>query len=206
MKLQRQLLVIALLLSAQVSANAGGVAVEARREHLRFLRTHPSHRMNLSPLDRAYLDSLKILGETNSCRDFFGGDTAQIVLTELVIHLQETRMNDSSIGVRMSGRFTMFPNSDNRPAYRLFDHVELNTAGPFLKAQVFPADPFVPRFGNFPPNTRAIRAFILFHELAHLILNRDGTWLIPDDGDRPELSRANNRKIEARCGEQIRVL
>jgi hypothetical protein len=206
MKRPRHLLVIALLLSVNVSVTAAGAANEARREHLRLLRSHSSPQMNLNSLDRAYLDASTILEETNTCSDFFGGDAAQTVLTELVIRLRETRMTDSGIGMRMSGRFMMFSNSDNYFSYRLFDHVELNTAGPFFRAKVFPAEPFVPRVGNFQPNTRAVRAFILFHELAHLIQSRDGAWLIPDDGDRPDVSRANNRKIEAKCGQQIRVL
>ena len=203
MKVQRQLFAAALLLSVIVPATAGVPATD-RREHLRLLRTQISKQMNLSPLDRAYLDGLTILGQPNTCREFFGGGSAQTVLTELVIRLRETRLNDSSVGVRMSGRFTMF--TEEHLSFRLFEDAELNTAGPFLRARVSPAEPFVPRVGSFQPNTRAVRALILLHELAHLIQARDGAWLIPDDGNRPDLSSANTRTIEARCGEQIRLL
>jgi hypothetical protein len=203
MKRQPQIFAIALLLAVVLRAN-GGVPTEDRREHFRALRAQTVKQTSLSPLDRAYLDGLMILGHANGCREFFG-EEAQNVLTELVAGLRETKLDDACVGVRMSGRFTVFSNPQSHLLYRLFTDAALNTAGPFFKAKVFAAEPFVPAVGSFQPNTRAARALILFHELAHLI-QRDGAWLIPDDGDQPGLSRSSNRTIEARCGEQIRAL
>jgi hypothetical protein len=106
----------------------------------------------------------------------------------------------------MSGLFADYVDSESGVFYRLFAEAELNTGGPFYKAKVFPAEPFVPNVGSFRPNTREARVLILLHELAHLIKGPDSTWLIPDDGGNPQLSRQNTRTVEAQCGQQIRAL
>ena len=205
MKLQRQFFSIALLMLTSVSAMAG-VSAEEKREHLRMLRTQAFRKVNVTPLERAYLDAFTVLGEQNTCSEFFGGHTAQDVLEELVIELRDERMNDASIGIRMSGPFTVFANSERHISYRLFADAALNTSGPFCTAKVFAAEPFVANVGSFQPNTRAVRVLILLHELAHLILGRNGLWLIPDDGNQPQLSRQNTSTVESRCGVQIRNL
>ena len=204
MKCQRQLFAIALLLSTSVSG-FGGVSSEQKREHLRMLRTEAFRKVSLRPLDRAYLDAFTILGQQNACSEFFGGEAAQEVLEELVIELREERMNDARIGIRMSGPFTLFARSERHISYRLFAGAALNTAGPFCKSKVFAAEPFVPNVGSFQPNTREVRVLILLHELAHLIQGRNGAWLIPDDGDRPQLSRQNTSTVESVCGKEIRA-
>ena len=205
MKLQRQFFSIALLMLTSVSAMAG-VSAEEKREHLRMLRTQAFRKVNVTPLERAYLDAFTVLGEQNTCSEFFGGHTAQDVLEELVIELRDERMNDASIGIRMSGPFTVFANSERHISYRLFADAALNTSGPFCRAKVFAPEPFVPNVGSFQPNTREVRVLILLHELAHLILGRNGVWLIPDDGNQPQLSRQNTSTVESRCGVQIRNL
>ena len=205
MKLQRQFFSIALLILTSVSAMAG-VSAEEKRERLRMLRTQAFKKANVTPLERAYLDAFTVLGEQNTCSEFFGGHTAQGVLDALVIELREERMNDATIGIRMSGSFTSFANADEGGSYRIFARAQLNTEGPFCKAKVFAAEPFVPNVGTFRPNTREVRVLILLHELAHLIQGRNGTWLIPDDGGNPQLSRQNTSTVESRCGVQIRNL
>ena len=205
MKLQRQLFAIALLLSVSVRA-IGGVSAEDKREHLRLLRAQTLKQRNLRPLDRAYLDAFTVLGQQNTCSQFFGGGAAQDVLEELVIELREERMNEATIGIRMSGPFTSFAKAREGISYRLFARAELNTEGPFCRAKVFAAEPFVPNVGSFQPNTREVRVLILLHELAHLIQGRNGTWLIPDDGGNPQLSSRNTSTVESRCGVQIRNL
>jgi hypothetical protein len=205
MKLQVQLFALALVLSAP-ARSIGGVTAEDRRQHLRLVREQGFSQRVLGPLDRAYLDALNAMGQQNSCSEFFGGEAAQGVLTELVINLRATRLNDSRVGVRMSGPFAVFANPENEPSYRLFADAELNTAGPFYKAKVFAAEPFVPSVGSYRPNTRGARALMLLHELAHLIQGKNKTWLIPDDGDSPQLSRLNTATVESKCGKQIRDL
>lgn len=202
MKLRHQLVATALLLTASVSGMASK-SVEEKRDRLRMLRTEASRKLKLSPLDQAYMDTFTILGQANTCSEFFGGHAAQEVLEALVIQLREERMNNATIGIRMSGAFTLYAGSDGNSSYRLFAHAELNTEGPFRRAKVFTADPFVPRVGSFPPNTREARLLILLHELAHLVKARTGGWLIPDDGNIPALSRQNTAVIETQCRREI---
>jgi hypothetical protein len=205
MKYQRQFFAIAILLTTSVSG-LGALSVEQKRNHLRMLRTGGFRSTNLAPLDRAYLDAVTVIGQPGTCSDFFGGLAAQHALEELVVELREKRISDTSIAIRMSGPFTSFADPEEGISYRLFAHAELNTEGPFCKAKAFPAEPFVPGVGSFPPNTREARVLIVLHELAHLIRGRDGTWLIPDDGGSPQLSRQNTSTVESRCGKQIRTL
>jgi len=162
--------------------------------------------VRIPTLDRAYLDARSLLDRRGSCADFFGGQAAERVLEELVVGLHEVRIGNSSIGIRMSGPFATFVDAEEGISYRLFTRAELNTAGPFRKAKVFPSDPFVPQVGSFKPNTREARVLILLHELAHLIQSKDGTWLIPDDGRNPQRSRQNTTDVEAKCGRQIRAI
>ncbi len=152
-------------------------------------------------LDRAFLDAAAILEKPGACSEFFGGSKSTYVLHELAAQLQ-TRSNDYRIAFRMSGQFVVHQNG-NGVLYRLFDNAEVNITGAFYKAKVFPSEPLVPDVGSFRPNTREARVLILLHELAHLIEGSDGNWLIPNDGNDPQLSRSNTRKIEAKCREEI---
>lgn len=205
MRFQRLLTAIALLLAIAVDG-FGALSSEQKRARLRNLGTDGFKRMNLSPLDRAYLDVRTLLAQQSTCSEFLGGSPVEELLEEFVIELREERLRDTTIGIRMSGAFRLFENSEKNLSYRLFETEELNTQGPFWKAKVFAADPYVPAVGSFAPNTREVRALILVHELAHLVRNQNGTWLIPDDGDSPQLSRLNTSTVESRCGRQIRAL
>jgi hypothetical protein len=205
MRFQRTLIAIALLLTTSASVFAA-VSAEQKREHLRRLRTDEFKHMNLSSLDRAYLDVRTLLGQQGACSEFFGGSTVETVVEELVVELREERLSNTRIGVRMSGSFTLFDDSAKSLSYRLFETADLNTQGPFYKAKVFAADPYVPAVGSFGPNTREVRALILLHELAHLVRAKNLTWLIPDDGDSPQLSRLNTSTVESKCARQIRAL
>src|SRR5206468_12290156 len=97
---------------------------------------------------------------------------------------------DVRIGIRMSGPFTIIEPQEGI-AYRLFARADLNSLGAFYRSKNFPSDPFVPNIGSFQPNTREARTLILFHELAHMIKGNNGTWLIPDDANNPQVSRHN---------------
>ena len=161
--------------------------------------------VELTPLDRAFLDALAILDQPNTCSRFFGTEASH-VLRELSMKIEKRASEDRSIAFRMSGPFVTYVNAKNGVLYRLFETVEVNMNGAFFKSKVFLSDPFVPRIGSFPPNTRHARVLILLHELAHLIEGGDRKWLIPDDGGNLELSRSNTRMVESKCGPQIRTL
>ncbi|HEY3025039.1 MAG TPA: hypothetical protein VGJ55_02685 [Pyrinomonadaceae bacterium] len=199
-------LTIALVVSASIAGFGNSAAAQDRRVRLQMLRTAVPAQAHLTVLERAYLDTAGILNQPSSCSQFFGGTESRKVLDELVMRLREHSINDCRTGVRMSGLFADYVDSESGVFYRLFAEAELNTGGPFYKAKVFPAEPFVPNVGSFRPNTREARVLILLHELAHLIKGRDGTWLIPDDGGNPQLSRQNTRTVETQCGQQIRAL
>lgn len=203
MRLRRQFVAIAMLLTTSISG-LGALSAEEKRERLRMLRTEGIRRMTATPLDRAYVDVRALLRQRDSCGEFFGGRASERVLEELVIRLDEKRIGDVRISISMYGRFT-FADAEGI-SYRLFATAELNTQGPFYKVKVFPAEPSIPNVGSFRPNTRQARILILLHEMAHLIRGRDGRWLIPDDGHDPQLSRQNTSHIETRCGKQIRNL
>ena len=199
------LLAIALLLAIATSGLGKSLFEEKQRGRLKELRTAAVKNINLTPLDRAYLDTYRILSGDNQCRQFFGTGSPQ-VLNELVIRLHIGLITDYRIGIRMSGTFISLVEPQVGLAFRLFETAEINSAGAFYRSKTFPADPFVPNMGSFRPNTKEARVLILLHELAHLIKGSDGNWLIPDDGYSPQLSRINTLTVESKCGLQIRTL
>ena len=202
--MNRRVLAIALLFAVTMSASAK-VSTKERRAHLLQLRTEAPHLNNKSPLDQAYLDAVQLLEQPGQCSAFFGGPEGVAVLDSLVVQLHEERINDSYIGIRMGGDFTVRVVGTNL-RFRVFDDAQLNINGPFKKAKVFADEPFVPRIGSFLPNTREARVLILMHELGHLIASRNGKWLLPDDGTSTAQSLENTKIVERNCGTQIRTL
>jgi hypothetical protein len=154
--------------------------------------------------EQAYRDAIRILSTNNSCTRFFGdGEIAEEVLRRLATQLEIHLLRDSRIGIEMSGNFTYFKRNGERGGYRLFNTATINTSGPFLKAKVFSAEPYVPPIGSFRPNTREARVLMLLHELAHLVEGQNGKWLIPDDGNAPARSKQNTLLVESQCRTQI---
>ena len=111
-----------------------------------------------------------------------------------------------AVGMRMSGSITSVVNARTKTAYRLFDKVSINANGPFYRRTSSKFEPTIPRIGRFRPDSREIRVLMLLHELGHLMKGAEGNWLLPDDGNDAELSRANSQKIDEVCGDQIREL
>lgn len=202
----RLLLAIALLFATTISGLGKALSEEKQRNRLQTLRTTENKNIHPTPLEQAYLDTYRMLGGDNQCGRFFGGIGSSLVLEELIIRLRNQVIPDARIGIRMWGTFTMMVEPKGGIAYRLFERSDLNSFGAFYKARAFPSDPYVPKMGSFLPNTREARALILLHELAHMIMGQNGTWLIPDDGDNPQLSRLNTLAVEEKCGREIRSL
>jgi len=200
----RPLLAIALLLSIQCLALSKAASEDNQRTRLKMLHAD-SERIRPTLVERAYLDTYKVLDTGTSCGEFYGSG-ARAVLDEFVIRLRTQTILDTRIGLRMSGLFTIYREPNEKVEYRLFEHIYVNSVGPFFRTKAFPSEPYVPGVGSFASNTRGARALILLHELAHLIKRTDGAWLIPDDGKNAQLSRLNSLTVEARCGEQIRAL
>ena len=103
----------------------------------------------------------------------------------------------------MSGLTTNVFNIKTGGKHRLFDQVTINRNGPFYRYRVSETQPTVPGVGSYPPNTREARVLMLLHELGHVV-EVNGSWLLPDDGRDPELSRSNTRKVDDICKRQIR--
>src|SRR6266542_1121538 len=177
---RQALIAIAMLLATSITGFGNSLSEEQRRTRLQVLRTGDIRNISLTPLDRAYLDARTLLDHDSPCSQFYGGSKSEQVLDELAVRLRTASINDSKIGIKMSGSFTWFVDSESGISYRLFEEAQ--------------------------PNTRRARILILLHELAHLIKGPNGMWLIPDDGDNPRLSHQNTLTVESRCGEQIRAL
>ncbi len=202
----QSLIAIALLLATSITGFGNSLSEEQQRGRLQVLRSGDVRNISLTPLDRAYLDARTLLDHNSTCSQFYGGSASEQVLVELAVRLRTGLINDTKIGIKMSGSFTWFVDSERGISYRLFEEAEINSIGPFYRSKIFPAEPFVPNVGSFHPNTREARILILLHELAHLIKGRNGMWLIPDDGGNPRLSHQNTLTVESRCGEEIRAL
>ncbi|HKO95833.1 MAG TPA: hypothetical protein VJU86_02495 [Pyrinomonadaceae bacterium] len=157
-------------------------------------------------LNEAYYDTYRILSGDNACSQFFGGSPkATVVLSSLMGSVQKEYL-EGSVGMRMSGEITTVNDAPTQTKYRLFKNVAINAKGPFYRKRSSSTEMTIPRLGSYEPNTKAIRAFILLHELGHLMKGDDGNWLLPDDGKSEALSRDNSAKIENVCGDQIKNL
>lgn len=155
----------------------------------------------LSVVQKAYLDVYSILSNENSCSDFFGGPRSIEALNKLVQQMRASYL-DHRLAIRMSGAIAFYQDSTNNLSYRLFDKIEVNSAGPFFRSST-PRGPTIPFVGTFPPNTREARATILLHELGHLISGPDHSWLLVDDGYDAGRSEANTDRVLKVCRAQI---
>jgi hypothetical protein len=156
----------------------------------------------LTLLDKAYLDAFSILREDNACSRFYGGPPAIEVLNRLTRQLKPGYF-DRSIGLRMWGKTTLVYSYRSGLSYRLFEKADLNLNGSFYRSSVFPNDAAVPDIGQFLPNTREARVAILLHEIGHMIQTPDNHWVLPDDGNDPDLSQQNTLRVIAVCRDQI---
>jgi hypothetical protein len=212
MRRHRVLLVTAFLIAAETLAanltvnaqqKAVTLTVESNNAAISAGRAKPVVR-KAKPLEQAFHDAISILSKNNSCSRFCGDPkAAQDVLRRLATQFQIHLLRDSRTGIEMSGNFTYFDQTEEHGGYRLFAAATINTRGPFFKAKVFPAEPYVLPVGSFLPNTREARVLMLLHELAHLVRGQNGSWLIPDDGNVPALSKQNTALIESQCRAQI---
>ena len=157
-------------------------------------------------LGSAYYDTLSVLKVTGPCSDFFGGTSAAVEVFDSLMGKITRHYLSTAVGIRMSGPLTSVINSRTKNTYRLFHEVSINMNGPFYKRKMSNADRTIQGIGSFPPNSREVRVLMLLHELGHLIKGPEGKWLLPDDGNDEDLSRANSEKIEDICGKQIRGL
>src|SRR5262252_7835949 len=158
----------------------------------------------LSVIQSAYLDVYSILSNDNSCSDFFGGPRSIQALNKFLLQLRASYL-DRRISIRMSGSMSFYENTTTNLSYRLFEKVEVNSAGPFFQSRRA-VGATVPLVGTFQPNTREARATILLHELGHLIRRADNSWLLVDDGNDTAKSENNTDRVLKACRAQIASL
>lgn len=157
-------------------------------------------------LRMAYDDVFGILAIENTCSAFYGGPAAATtVLNQMLGHVERGQL-PSFISFQMTGRPRGFFDPHSGASYRLFDKAIVNEDGAFYQRRFDPRLSQPRNVGSFPPGTRAARALILMHELAHLVKGRNGAWLIADDGTDSWQSKQNTAQIERRCAAQLREL
>ena len=157
-------------------------------------------------LRKAYDDVFKILGAVNSCSDFYGGPVlATTVLNRLLGNVERGEL-PTFVSFQMTGHPQNYFNAKSGASYRLFDKAIVNEEGAFYQRRFDPKMSQPRNVGSFPPGTRAARALILMHELAHLIKGRDGAWLIADDGSDSWQSKQNTARVEQKCWAQLKEL
>ena len=154
----------------------------------------------------SYRDVYRILKEDNSCSRFFGGPVkATEVLNHFAEQLKPARLVNNMVAIQMGGAYMHVQNPRTGASYRLFEQVMVNSEGPFSMAPMANASQRL-SVGHFPLSTRPARALILLHELGHLVQRPDGQWLLPNDGNNPQLSTRNTRTVETHCWKQLTAL
>ena len=157
-------------------------------------------------IDAPVTDALSILSTDNSCSQFFGGVNSHNgsrdgteVLRELAKVLKPGSISavDTTTGIQLSN-FGNVRNTTTALEYQMPASAIVNQRGPFFGSN---------SFGSFSSTSRAGRALSILHEVAHLIkmasviefddngLDRQyDLYLIPEDGGKTDLSRANTSR------------
>ena len=153
---------------------------------------------------QAYEDVFGMLKDDTPCSRFYGGPRVAVtVLNEFARRLRKKTLGVSSVGLIMSGDYTVYHDTKTGASYRLFDEAAINRSGPFFVTPL----PAGVRFqvGRFYAATRPAKALMLLHELGHLVRGADG-WVLPNDGGDTALSDRNTRTVESHCLEQLLAL
>ena len=157
-------------------------------------------------ITRAYTDVFTMLSDQNACSRFYGGPgTATTVLNDFVTRVKSERLM-SDVSFQMAGRSRVIHDSETGASYRLFERTFVNTEGSFYQRRSDSLRRFPSNVGKFPPGSRQAKALILLHELGHLIMGDDGSWLIPDDGHNNDQSQANTLRVQQECQKELNEL
>ena len=157
-------------------------------------------------LNQAYSDVYNILSAQNTCSSFYGGRRAATTVLNAFVSQIKYEEVYREISFRMGGRLTLVHDNAAGVSYRLFDRTVVNTNGSFYQRRADPMRNIPADVGTFLPGSRPARALILLHELGHLIRDKNGAWLIPDDGYDPAKSKANTLRVEKMCRAQLEAL
>ena len=161
----------------------------------------------LTTIDKTYLDVFSILKENNSCSRYFGGSTiATVVLNFLYPNLKEQSLDQTEIGIVMSGAVTDGTDAESGLTFRLFENAVINRQGPFFQSYNPKTHKFFSKVGDYSANTREARAVMILHELGHLMRAASGQWLLPNDSGNLHQVILNTEAVLGQCNEQVKNL
>ena len=157
-------------------------------------------------LTRAYTDVFTILSDKNACSRFYGGPgAATTVLNDFVARVKSERLL-RDVSFQMEGAPRVIHDPETGASYRLFERTLVNTEGSFYQRRSDSLRRFPSNVGKFPPGSRQAKALILLHELGHLIMSDDGSWILPDDGHNNLQSQANTLRVQRECQKELDAL
>ena len=157
-------------------------------------------------LRQAYTDAFAMLSEENACSSFYGGPrVAPKVLNEFIKAVKPGPL-PPDVSLEMAGHVRYIRNSGTGVLYRLFENAILNVDGSFYRHPIDHWQRLPHEIGSFPSGSRSARALILLHELAHLIPDSNGAWLIADDGHDGWQSKENTWRVQKVCLRTLRTL
>ena len=154
----------------------------------------------------AYGDVFTMLHESNTCSEFYGGPRLATTVLNSFITQVKPGLLLREVSMEMSGSLQMIHDQSSGANYRLFGRAVVNVNGSFYNHRLDPPNHEFRYIGKYLSGTRAARALILLHEMAHLIRASDGNWLIPDDGDNRLRSTDNTLRVQKVCFEQLERL
>jgi len=157
-------------------------------------------------LRQAYTDAFAMLSEENACSSFYGGPrVAANVLNEFIKAVKRGHL-PAEVSLEMAGPVRHFRDPGTGVLYRLFENAIVNVDGSFYKHPIDHWQRLPHEIGSFPSGSRSARALILLHELAHLIPDSNGAWLIADDGHDGWQSRENTWRVQKVCLRTLKTL
>ncbi len=159
-----------------------------------------------SSFKSAYSDVFTLLHESNNCSEFYGGPRVATTVLNSFITQVKPGILLREVSMEMSGSLQLIHEQSSGASYRLFGRTVVNVNGSFYNHRLDPSYHQSRYIGKYLSGTRAARALILLHEMAHLIRDSDGNWLIPDDGDDRLRSTDNTLRVQKVCFEQLERL
>jgi hypothetical protein len=153
----------------------------------------------LSQINSASQIAENILSGNNPCSQFFQGSTGAIAALGALNSVLEPRlfMGRPGLGISMTFNLPYTLATSGGTTYRLPSSALVNTQGIFYFGSTF--------VGSFSSNSTAGQVLQILHEVAHLVRQPNGNWLIFNDGTSATISKANTGVVAAKCTDTIKA-
>ena len=152
-------------------------------------------------IDFASQIARNVLSGNNSCSQFFQGSTGAIAALGALTSVLEARLfiNRPGLGISMRFNLPYTLASAGGTTYRVPSSALVNTQGIFFFGITF--------LGPFSSDSTAGQVLQVLHEVAHLIRQPNGNWLIFNDGmpGGTSISKANTAVVAAHCSDAIKA-